>query len=199
MIMRFILAGLFLLSNAAGVIAEDKAMPTRTAIFAGGCFWCMEAAFAKLPGVMATESGYTGGRTPAPTYEQVTSGQTGHAEAVRVHYYPQRLSYRQLVDFFWKNIDPTVRDRQFCDVGNQYRTAIYWQSEDERAIAEASLAELRKSGRFASIHTEIARAGVFYRAEEYHQGYYRTNPVSYGSYVQACRRGERLQELWRGR
>lgn len=193
---RVILCGLLGLILASVAMAESK-MENKTAIFAGGCFWCVEAAFAKFPGVAATESGYTGGTTTDPTYQQVTSGQTGHAEAVRVTYDPTRVSYRQLVDFFWRNIDPTVQNRQFCDVGNQYRTAIFWQSEEERRIVEESVAELKKSGRFPGIFTEIKQASVFYRAEEYHQGYYKTNPVNYNRYSQTCQRDKRLKELWR--
>lgn len=195
MFKRFLggLLGLFLASVA---MAESK-METRTAIFAGGCFWCVEAAFAKVPGVVATESGYTGGTTPDPDYQQVSSGQTGHAEAVKVTYDPARVSYRQLVDFFWRNIDPTVQNRQFCDVGNQYRTAIFWQTEEERQIVEESVNTLKKSGRFPKIFTEIKPASTFYRAEDYHQGFYKTNPYDYNSYYQTCQREKRLKELWR--
>lgn len=189
--------GLFMLLMSSGIVAEPKVMETKTAIFAGGCFWCVEAAFAKVPGVIATESGYIGGTTPAPTYQQVSSGQTGHAEAVRVSYDPARVTYRQLVDFFWKNIDPTVQNRQFCDVGTQYRTAIFWQSEEERLVVEESVAALKKSGRFPKIFTEIKPATIFYRAEEYHQGYYKTNAYDYNSYYQTCQREKRLKELWR--
>ncbi len=183
----------------ATTFAESKAMEPKTAVFAGGCFWCVEKAFAQLPGVIATEAGYTGGYTANPTYQQVTSGQTGHAEAVRVTYDPARVTYRQLVDFFWKNIDPTVQNRQFCDVGTQYRTAIFWQSEDERIVVEESIAALKKSGRFPRIFTEIKPATTFYRAEEYHQGFYKANPDRYEVYEQSCQRSERLNELWRKR
>lgn len=193
------LLGLLFLMTASLSFAESKPMPSKTAIFAGGCFWCVEAAFAKLPGVTATEAGYTGGNTPDPTYRQVTTGQTGHAEAVRVSYDPARVTYRQLVDFFWRNIDPTVHNRQFCDVGSQYRTAIYWQSEEERVIVEESVAALKKSGRFPKIFTEIKPASTFYRAEDYHQGYYKTNAYDYNSYYQTCQREQRLKELWRER
>lgn len=196
MMLKRFLSGLFGLFLASVAIAESK-METRTAIFAGGCFWCVEAAFTKVQGVLATESGYTGGTTPDPDYRQVSGGLTGHAEAVRVTYDPVQVSYRQLVDFFWRNIDPTVHNRQFCDVGSQYRTAIFWQTEEERQIVEASVAALKKSGRFPKIHTEIRPASTFYRAEDYHQGFYKTNPYDYNIYYQTCQREKRLKELWR--
>ena len=182
--------------------AETPATPTivpaggATAIFAGGCFWCIEADFEKLPGVLAAESGYTGGRTANPSYEQVSAGNTGHTEAIRVSYDPQRLSYPQLLDYFWRHIDPTVRNRQFCDVGTQYRSGIYWQTEDERKIAEASRDALLASGKFKEIHTEIAAASAFYPAEEYHQDYYKKNPVRYAYYRRGCGRDARLEQIW---
>ncbi|MDP2758801.1 MAG: peptide-methionine (S)-S-oxide reductase MsrA [Sideroxyarcus sp.] len=176
--------------------SASAAAGTATAIFAGGCFWCIEADFEKLPGVIAVESGYTGGTLPNPTYAQVSRGGTGHAEAVRVQYDPQQLGYAKLLDYFWRHIDPTVRDRQFCDAGTQYRSAIFYQNDAERQQAEASRAALEKSGRFASIHTEIAAAGVFYPAEEYHQDYYRKNPVRYQYYRYNCGRDARVEALW---
>ena len=133
-------------------------MQSATAIFAGGCFWCLEADFEKLPGVVKAESGYTGGELKNPTYEQVSHGGTGHAESVRVYYDPQKVTYQQLLDYFWHHIDPTVQDRQFCDVGAQYRTAIFYQDQAQREAAEASLAALQKSGRFEHIYTR-ARSG----------------------------------------
>ena len=184
---------------AAGVQSTrsaDSAMATATAIFAGGCFWCLEADFDKLPGVIATESGYTGGKAANPTYHQVSAGGTGHAEAVRVSYDPTKLSYQQLVDYFWRHIDPTVKDRQFCDVGTQYRSAIYWQSEAERRIAEASRDTLLKSGRLPNVFTEIAAASTFYPAEEYHQDYYKKNPIRYTYYRKSCGRDTRVHEIW---
>lgn len=170
-----------------------------TAIFAGGCFWCMEADFEKLPGVVRVESGYTGGKTANPSYEQVSMGSTGHTEAVRVFYDPARIDYRQLLDHFWRNVDPTVKDRQFCDVGSQYRSAIYWQNEAEREAAEGSRDALLKSGRFAQIHTEILPVVAFYPAEEYHQDYYKKNPIRYKFYRHGCGRDARLKELWGGK
>jgi peptide-methionine (S)-S-oxide reductase len=193
---------LLLLAGAGFATGMQPAKPTpkpsvtATAIFAGGCFWCMEADFEKLPGVISTESGYTGGETPNPTYEQVSAGGTGHAEAVRVTYDPAKLSYRQLVNYFWHHIDPTVKDRQFCDVGTQYRSAIFWQNETERKIAEASRDALLKSGKFRRIFTEITAATPFYPAEEYHQGYYKKNPIRYAYYRRACGRDARVHEVW---
>lgn len=180
----------------AGPAVPTPAPATATAIFAGGCFWCTEADFEKVPGVISAESGYTGGKTANPTYEEVSSGTTGHAEAVRVTYDPARVSYRQLVDHFWTTIDPTVKDRQFCDYGNQYRTAIYWQNDAERQAIEASRDALLKTGKVKQIVTQIAAAADFYPAEEYHQDYYKKNPVRYTYYRTGCGRDIRLQQLW---
>lgn len=205
------------------------------AIFAGGCFWCMEADFEKLPGVLKVESGYTGGHAVNPTYQQVSSGTTGHAEAVRVTYDPTKISYERLLDYFWHNIDPTVDDRQFCDIGTQYRSGIYYLNEAQRAAALASKDVIEKSGqlkhvaypvkvdsksyppefqleaqrnaeadaiRTAPKHqpgrvlTEIVPFKAFYLAEDYHQGYYRKNPVRYKLYRTQCGRDARLQHIW---
>ncbi|MCM8593767.1 MAG: peptide-methionine (S)-S-oxide reductase MsrA [Candidatus Accumulibacter sp.] len=185
-----------LCSVTAGAAGDPPRAAPRTAIFAGGCFWCLEADFEKLPGVLAAESGYTAGQTRNPTYEQVSSGKTGHAEAVRVTYDPQKLSYAQLLDYFWRHIDPTVRNRQFCDVGTQYRTGIYWQSEDERLAAESSRDALLKAGKLPRIETEIVATSAFYPAEEYHQDYYRKNPLRYAYYRQSCGRDQRIEEIW---
>ena len=173
-----------------------KPADTATAIFAGGCFWCIEADFEKLPGVIGAESGYTAGKTASPTYQQVSAGATGHTEAIRVSYDPAKLNYQQLVDYFWRHIDPTVKDRQFCDAGTQYRSGIYWRNEAERKTAEASRDALLKSGKLAQIHTEIAAASVFYPAEEYHQDYYKKNPIRYAYYRKSCGRDARVQEIW---
>jgi len=191
-----LLAGL---SFAAGTQPGKPGADAATAIFAGGCFWCIEADFEKLPGVIGAESGYTAGRSANPTYEQVSAGATGHTEAIRVSYDPAKVSYQQLVDFFWRHIDPTVKDRQFCDVGTQYRSGIYWQNDAERKIAEASRDALLKSGRLAQIHTEIAAATVFYPAEEYHQDYYKKNPIRYAYYRNGCGRDARVKEIWGGK
>ncbi len=169
---------------------------TATAVFAGGCFWCIEKDFEKLPGVVEVESGYTAGNTVNPSYEQVSAGRTGHTEAVRVVYDPAKVSYAQLVEYFWRHIDPTVKDRQFCDVGSQYRSGIYWGNEAERQVALASRDALLKSGRFKTIHTELAPASAFYLAETYHQDYYKKNPVRYNYYRLSCGRDARVKALW---
>ena len=173
-----------------------KGAPTATAVFAGGCFWCIEADFEKMAGVLEVESGYTAGKTNNPTYEDVSAGHTGHTEAVRVIYDPTKVSYPQLVAYFWRHIDPTVKDRQFCDVGSQYRSGIYWQNDAERLAAQASRDELLKSGRFKQIHTEIQPASKFYLAEDYHQNYYKKNPVRYNYYRLSCGRDARIKKLW---
>jgi peptide-methionine (S)-S-oxide reductase len=167
------------------------------ATFAGGCFWCMEGPYDQLPGVVATISGYTGGRKVNPTYEEVSSGTTGHAESVTVVYDPKKVTYEKLLDVFWHNIDPTVKDRQFCDGGNQYRTAIFYHDEAQRKAAEASKAALEKSKPFKEpIVTEIVMAGTFYPAEDYHQDFYMKNPVRYQLYRSGCGRDARLKQLW---
>lgn len=179
------------------VIQPAHAQPAKaTAVFAGGCFWCIEKDFEQLPGVIEVVSGYTAGQTAQPTYEQVSRGGTGHAEAVRVVYDPARLTYAQLVDYFWRHIDPTVKDRQFCDVGSQYRSGIYWQNEAEKKVVEASREALLKSGRFPAIHTELAAASTFWPAEDYHQDYYKKNPVRYTYYRAGCGRDLRVEQLW---
>ncbi len=196
----FLLGAALLLALAlSGVSAQPPGPPAAagaSAIFAGGCFWCVEADFEKLPGVLKVESGYTGGQVPNPTYEQVSAGGTGHAEAVRVWFDPARVSYAQLLDYFWHHIDPTVHDRQFCDVGHQYRSAIFYQDEAQRRAAEASKAALERSGRLPHIYTEISAAGPFYPAEEYHQGYYKKNPLRYKFYRLSCGRDARVAEVW---
>ena len=179
-------------SSAAPSTASNKA----SAIFAGGCFWCIEKDFEKLQGVIEVESGYTAGKTAKPTYEQVSAGRTGHTEAVRVHYDPSKVSYAQLVEYFWRHIDPTVKDQQFCDHGTQYRSGIYWQNPEERKAVETSLEQLKKSGRFQQIHTEIAPASTFWLAEDYHQDYYKKNPVRYNYYRKSCGRDARVEQLW---
>ena len=170
---------------------------TATAVFAGGCFWCTESDFEKLPGVIAAESGYTGGKVVNPSYESVSAGATGHTEAVRVTYDPDKVTYTQLVEYFWRTIDPTEKDRQFCDIGNQYRSGIYWGSEAERGVAQASLAALQKSGQFKKIYTEVQPATPFYAAEDYHQDYAQKNPVRYNYYRLSCGRDAQLKRVWK--
>ena len=173
------------------------AVATSVATFAGGCFWCVESDFDKVPGVLSTTSGYTGGKTPNPTYPQVSAKGTGHAEAVQIVFDPAKVSYEQLLEKYWHSIDPTTRDRQFCDSGSPYRTAIFAHDDAQLAAARASLAALEKSKPFAQpIVTQIERAGVFYAAEEYHQDYYKKNPIRYQYYRASCGRDARLKELW---
>lgn len=186
------------LGQAQAAPATPGPAKTASAIFAGGCFWCVEADFEKLPGVLAAESGYTGGKTPNPTYDDVSAGGTGHTEAVRVTYDPAKVSYAVLLDYFWHHIDPTVKDRQFCDIGNQYRSAVYYDSEAQRAVVEASKAAILKSGALKVIQTEIAPVSAFYPAEEYHQDYYKKNPLRYKLYRTSCGRDKRVAEVWGG-
>jgi peptide-methionine (S)-S-oxide reductase len=175
-------------------MAEGK---YQTATFAGGCFWCMESDFDKVKGVVSTTSGYTGGTVENPTYEQVSAGGTGHAESVEVAFDPKIVSYQELLDIFWHNIDPLAKDRQFCDSGHQYRSAIFYRDEEQKKLAEAAKAELEASGKFqAPIQTEVVPASTFYPAEEYHQEYYRKNPVRYKFYRWNCGRDQRLKLLW---
>jgi peptide-methionine (S)-S-oxide reductase len=170
---------------------------TEKAIFAGGCFWCMEAPFDKLPGVISVTPGYSGGGQKNPTYEQVSAGGTGHAEVIQIVYDPAKIGYDRLMDVFWRNIDPTVKDRQFCDTGSQYRSAVFYNSEEQRRTALQSKAALEKSKPFkGEVVTEISPAGAFYPAEEYHQHYYKKNPLRYNYYRTSCGRDKRLKELW---
>lgn len=165
------------------------------ATFAGGCFWCMEPVFDKLAGVVSVTVGYTGGHTKDPSYEEVCSGSTGHAEAVKIVYDPAKIAYTRLLEIFWRNIDPTVRNRQFCDVGVQYRTAIFYHSEAQRKAAEQSRDKLMQT-RKIPIYTEIEPACEFFPAESYHQTFYRKIPDHYARYHHGCGRDERLRELW---
>jgi peptide-methionine (S)-S-oxide reductase len=186
-----------LLAVATAASAGTSETRTETAVFAGGCFWCMEEPFDEVDGVLETLVGYTGGKTVDPTYEQVSAGGTGHTEAIRVTFDPARVSYETLLDVYWHNIDPTVRDRQFCDTGAQYRTAIFVNGAAQRSAAERSKAALEATGRFpGGIMTEIVAAGPFYAAEEYHQDYAKKNPVRYQGYRWACQRDQRLKQLW---
>ncbi|MEO7916947.1 MAG: peptide-methionine (S)-S-oxide reductase MsrA [Dokdonella sp.] len=170
---------------------------TATAIFAGGCFWCMEHPFDELTGVISTTSGYTGGDKANPTYEQVSSGNTGHAEAVKVVYDPSKVGYAKLLDVFWHNIDPVATNGQFCDHGNQYRSEIFYADDEQKALAEVSKKKFENEGKFSSpITTQIAAASTFYDAEDYHQDYYKTNPVRYKFYRYNCGRDQRLEEVW---
>jgi peptide-methionine (S)-S-oxide reductase len=167
------------------------------ATFAGGCFWCMEHPFDEIPGVVSVTPGYTGGQKKSPTYEEVSAGGTGHAESVQIVYDPTRVTYEKLLEVFWHNIDPTVKDRQFCDIGHQYRSAIFYQNEEQHRLALESKALLEKSKPFKEpIVTEIVQATEFYPAEDYHQHYYKKNPIRYKFYRTRCGRDNRLKELW---
>jgi peptide-methionine (S)-S-oxide reductase len=188
-----VLASLLTLLALSPAYAQSRAI----AIFAGGCFWCMEPPFDKLDGVVATTSGYIGGTKADPTYEEVTSGRTGHYEAVQVDYDPAQITYERLLEVFWRNIDPIDRSGQFCDKGPQYRSAIFVLDASQRALAEVSKAALARSEKLPGrIVTEILPATKFYPAEDYHQDYYRKNPTRYGFYRWNCGRDSRLQQLW---
>jgi peptide-methionine (S)-S-oxide reductase len=183
-------------SNSQAESTGDTATQA-TATFAGGCFWCMEPPFDKLDGVISTTSGYTGGSKPDPTYKEVSSGGTGHAEAVQVIYDPQRISYADLLDVYWHNIDPTMANGQFCDWGNQYRSEIFYHTPEQKRLAEQSKAALEELKPFKeTVVTEISKAVTFYPAEDYHQDYYKKNPLRYKFYRYGCGRDQRLEELW---
>jgi peptide-methionine (S)-S-oxide reductase len=183
---------------ALGALAGPaSAQNTAKATFAGGCFWCVEADFDKVPGVLSTTSGYTGGSVANPSYEQVSSKRTGHAEAVEIVFDPTKVSYEKLVEHFWRTIDPTTKDAQFCDHGSPYRTAIFANDAAQLKAAQASLEALKKNKPFKEpVVTEILSAGPFYKAEDYHQDYYKKNPVRYQYYRSACGRDARLKQLW---
>lgn len=178
-----------------GLFGGNVAAQNKEAVFAGGCFWCLEGPFDALPGVLATEAGYTGGQTPNPTYEQVSSGTSGHLEAMRVVYDPELVDFAKLLDVFWRNIDPTDAGGQFCDRGPQYRSAVFFADEAEESIARASKAQLEEARGF-KVATEILPRSEFYAAEEYHQDYYKKNPLRYHFYRQGCGRDKRLKQLW---
>ncbi len=195
---RLIVAALLCLPLLAGAQTAKPAPAQAVATFGGGCFWCVEEAFDKVPGVISTTSGYMGGQLKNPTYPQVSSGNTGHNEVVQVAYDPAKVTYAQLLDAFWRNIDPTQANGQFCDHGSQYRSEIFYHDDAQRKAAEASKAALQKNKPFAGeIRTLITRAAVFYAAEDYHQDYYKKNPVRYKYYKTSCGRQARLQEVWK--
>ena len=196
---RRALAALGLALGLAGGSAlaqpASEGAKTATAIFAGGCFWCMEPPFDKIEGVVSTTSGYTGGSKPDPTYQEVSAGKTGHTEALKVVYDPAKVSYERLLEVFWRNHDPLSADGQFCDKGSQYRAGIFFGNEEEKKLAEASKAVV--AARFKQpIVTEIVAASTFYPAEDYHQDYYIKNPIRYKYYSTSCGRYRRLKELW---
>jgi len=167
------------------------------ATFAGGCFWCMEHPFDELDGVVSTTSGYTGGHTGDPTYPEVSAGGTGHTEAVQIEYDPTKVTYEELLNVYWRNVDPTTPDAQFCDHGNQYRPEIFYHTEEQKQLAEASRTHIEKTKTFPEpIVIEITQGTTFYPAEDFHQNYYQTNPLRYKFYRLACGRDSRLAELW---
>jgi len=196
-----LLVPVVLLLVTGTALAQTPATPARAkATFAGGCFWCVESDFDKVPGVLSTTSGYTGGKTANPTYEQVSSKTTGHAEAVEIVYDPRKVTYEQLLDTYWHSIDPTTRDAQFCDHGSPYRTAIFAHDAAQLKAANESRAALEKTKPFKEpIVTEIVMAGPFYPAEAYHQDYYKKNPLRYQYYRTTCGRDARLKALWGGK
>ena len=190
-----ILAALIVvLAGSASAQGMKKGLAKAT--FAGGCFWCMEPPYDKLPGVVSTTSGYIGGTKKNPTYEEVSAGRTGHAEAVQVVYDPAKVSYAKLLDVFWRNVDPLTADAQFCDHGDQYRTAVFVHDAEQKRLAEESRARVQKKLAGRKVVTEIVQAAVFYPAEAYHQDYYEKNPIRYKYYRNGCGRDERLKQLW---
>jgi len=189
-----------LLIGAWNLQSTSKAAAEATigkAYFAGGCFWCMEEAFEKVEGVLAATSGYMGGTVANPSYEDVSSGRTGHAESVEVVYDPAKVSYQKLLEAFWRNVDPITPNAQFCDHGSQYRSAIFYQTDEEKRASDTSKQAIEQSKRFTEpIVTQIVMASHFYSAEEYHQDFYKKNPVRYKFYKYSCGRAQRLEELW---
>ncbi|MBW2731996.1 MAG: peptide-methionine (S)-S-oxide reductase MsrA [Deltaproteobacteria bacterium] len=198
------LASLLVLVVPGGCHRDSAARPAKksvplgsaTATFCGGCFWCMEPAFDAIKGVYATTSGYTGGEEVKPTYEQVSSGRTGHCEAMQVRYDPKQVSFEKLLNVFWRNIDPLVQDRQFCDRGKQYRSAVFYGNAEEKRQIEASVVWVKKHLSKGVLHTQVRPTGPFYPAEEYHQDFYKKKPGHYKAYRRGCRRDQRLKVLW---
>ena len=190
-----LLIGLAILGLGSGAASAQTGLNKAT--FAGGCFWCMEAPFDKLPGVSSVTVGYAGGTKTNPTYQEVSAGTTGHAEAVELTYDSTKITYEKLLDVFWHNVDPLTPNAQFCDHGTQYRTAIFYHDDEQKRLADASKDTLTKSGRFKQpIVTEIVAAATFWPAEDYHQHYYVKNPVRYKFYRYNCGRDQRLEQLW---
>jgi peptide-methionine (S)-S-oxide reductase len=195
MVFQKISASILCLLVSSIVLAQGPEMAKAT--FAGGCFWCMEPPFDELPGVVSTTSGYTGGRMENPTYKQVSSGGTGHIESLQIIFDPTKISYEKLLDVFWRNVDPTDPAGQFCDRGSQYQTAIFYHTDEQRELANRSKRELDESGRLPkAVVTPIRAAMKFYPAEEYHQDYYKKNPLRYKFYRRSCGRDRVLEKLW---
>jgi peptide-methionine (S)-S-oxide reductase len=193
MLRKTLIAACLLSAAVGGASAQDK---TAKAIFAGGCFWCVEADFDKVPGVISTTSGYINGTVKNPSYKQVSAGGTGHAEAVEIVYDPAKVSYAKLLDVYWRNIDPLVKDKQFCDSGDMYRTAIFYLDDEQKKLAEET--KKKVAAKFAPrvVYTEITKADTFYPAEDYHQDYYKKNEARYNFYRWNCGRDQRLEQLW---
>jgi peptide-methionine (S)-S-oxide reductase len=188
--------GLLLLSGVTAFSSASQAAP-QTMIVAGGCFWCVESDFELVQGVSDVISGYTGGHTENPTYKQVSSGKTGHFEAVEIHFDDDVVSLKALADYYWKTIDPTDAEGQFCDKGSPYKTAMFYQNDQQKAVFEASLAKVKETKPFKKdVVTEIIPATPFYPAEEYHQSYYTKNPIRYAYYRASCGRDNRIESLW---
>jgi peptide-methionine (S)-S-oxide reductase len=196
--LRLSLIAACMLAAISGASAQDKTTQdkTATAIFAGGCFWCVEADFDKVAGVLSTTSGYIGGSVKNPTYSQVSAGGTGHAEAVKVVYDPAKVTYAKLLDVFWHNVDPLAKDRQFCDSGDQYRTAIFYTDDAQKKLAEETKKTVEAKFAPRPVYTQIVQAGPFYDAEDYHQDYYKKNEARYKFYRWNCGRDQRLEQLW---
>ena len=193
MLRKSLIAACLLAAGLTGASAEGK---TAKAIFAGGCFWCVEADFDKVPGVISTTSGYTNGTVKNPTYKQVSAGGTGHAEAVEIVYDPDKVSYAKLLDVFWRNIDPLVKDKQFCDSGDMYRTAVFYLDDEQKKLADESKKKVEAKFAPRTVYTEITKADTFYKAEDYHQDYYKKNEARYNFYRWNCGRDQRLEQLW---
>ena len=196
----FLVVSLFFLGGFHSAYSDNNPTARQAfakATFAGGCFWCMEPPFIQLPGVVSVASGYTGGQKMNPTYQEVSAGSTGHAEAVEIVYDPTKISYSRLLDIFWHNIDPLDATGQFCDKGQQYRSAIFYHDDEQKRVAETSKQGLEQSGRFKQpLVTTIIPATTFYPAEDYHQHYSQKNPIRYKFYRHSCGRDQRLEELW---
>jgi peptide-methionine (S)-S-oxide reductase len=196
-IRSFLLAAFIAFPIIAGAQAPATAPTTAKATFAGGCFWCMEGPFDVLDGVISTTSGYIGGKTKNPTYKEISTGTTGHTEAVQVVYDPKKITYEKLLYVFWRNIDPTTKNQQFCDVGSQYRAGVFYHDDAQKKLADESKAALLKSKPFkGDIVSEITAASEFTAAEEYHQDYYKKNALQYKFYRSGCGRDAKLKQLW---
>lgn len=190
-----LLAAFTLFISTTGAAQMSNEANIKTAIFAGGCFWCMEKPFEQIDGVIEAKSGYTGGHVDNPSYEEVSAGNSGHYEAVKITYDANKVNYQTLLDTFWVNVDPIDATGQFCDKGSQYRAAIFYQNDEEKALAEASKEKVAEK-LASAVATGIVKASTFYDAEEYHQNYYKKNPIRYHFFRSRCGRDSRLEQLW---